>query len=701
MSTATASPIPHSAFRAPRSEDDSLRAAAHAIPEGAPGSFMYMPGGLQPIACGTGDRTKPRTVEVEVLVDQSSADVMRAQLAAIKRNFPGQRPFIDFFHENKAAGFWPEDFYWAESPKPGVYVRGEWSSAGRQAVEGKVIRGFSPEFRVDDVKKKPARLRCSEYAGLNLGGFTNTPAFKENLPLWASHAGQQPPGVVNKNKNATKTMTKEQLAALEAQRNQLQAEIDAIRAQGHGPEELAEQLGSKENELALLAAQIENGKLTLKTINLEEALLAQRRKDAKAAVAAAVKRGAIAVKDEALQAQWENKLVEDPANMTLLASMKGHVPLNTPAAQSHMIIRGGVTRESSESVLRAMSACQARQTPDVDYSDKVKLARELAVLYANEIMPRIKEGDDIPLRGSNSLGTLAATMVSIRTLELLTLQFPMLKAITTDFSDAIVSYGDTLKTRYVTIPSVQTFNATTGWPTDSDHVTTDVSITYDQFKGVPISLTAANIAGTVRRLFEEVAPAQAYALAKDFVDYVYALITASFTNTVTAAGLGTFGRSTVIDIGGILSDAGNPENGRTLLLNRPYYSALAKDQTIITLAAFQRREIIEQGTLPDVEGFNVIKAVNLPATAIAGKVLKGFGFTKSALVLATRLSADYVNALPGAGNGNLQVVTTPAGFSANQVQYVDHKTAQARQRLEVIYGASVGQPGAGALLTDA
>lgn len=679
-------------------EDDSLFANNVPFVAGSrEGSFMFMPGGKHFISCGTGDRTKPRVVQVEVMIDPSSVEVMRAQLATIKRNFPGQRPFIDFFHENKAAGFWPEDFYWAESPKPGLYVSGKYSRSGKAAIEGEDIRGFSPEFRVDDVNKKPARLRCSEYAGLNLGGFTNVPAFRENLPLWASHAGT---GVVNTNQNITHTMTKEQLAALEAQRNQLQAEIDAIRAQGFGPEELAQQLGTKENEMALLASQIEAGRLALKNKDLEDALLAQRTKDADAAVAAAVKRGAIAVKDEALQAQWKQKLIEDPANLTLLASMKGHVSLTQPPQPTRMIIRGNDIRADSQHVLRAMSVCQSRQTPDVLYADKVKLATELAALYANEILPRLKEGDDIPLRADNSLGTLAATVTSIRTLELLTLTFPLLQAIMTDFSDQIVSYKDTLKTRFVAIPTVQTYNESTGWPTNSDMTTTDVSITYDQYVGVPIAIQAHHIAGTIRRLFDEIAPAQAYALGKNMVDYIYALITAAFTNTVTAAGIGTFGRSTVIDIGGILDDAANPEMGRTLLLARPYYSNLAKDQAIITMAAFSQNQIIEKGVLPDVEGFKVIKAVNLPATAIAGKALKGFGFTRSALAIASRLSADYVNAIPGASNGNLQVVRTPSGFSANQVQFVSHTTATSNQRLEFIYGGNRGQVAAGALLTE-
>ncbi len=370
-----------------------------------------------------------------------------------------------------------------------------------------------------------------------------------------------------------------------------------------------------------------------------------------------------------------------------------------------------ISREDNLSVLNRLSAIYARQ-PSVPYEDRRLAAREFAALYAKEIVPRIKEGDAIPLRGANSLGTLAATIASVRTLELLTLDLPDLSRISTDLSSEIVSYGDTLKTRIVGIPSVVTYNQSTGWAA-SDKVDVDVPIIYNQYKGVQITLDAQSIAGTVRHLFEETAPAQAYALGKSIVDYVYTLITAANFPGVTlaasstgvavptiAAGLGAFGRSTIIDLGGCLDDNANPQKGRTLILNRIYHSGLKKDTAIVSLATYQKPEIIEAGLLPYIEDFSVIKAVNLPATAIGTQTLKGFAFTKSALVLASRLSANYMNTIPGAGNGLLTVISTPSGFSGNQVQFVDNNKATANQRLEVIYGAAAGQPNAGQILTD-
>lgn len=362
--------------------------------------------------------------------------------------------------------------------------------------------------------------------------------------------------------------------------------------------------------------------------------------------------------------------------------------------------RLSITREESRAVLKKLANLNATNRNAPALEAKICAAREFAEIYAQEITPRLREGDDIklPLEADNSFGTVTQSLVAVAVLERLFIEFPVLKDIFTDFSDAPVAFGSTLTTRIVSNPTVVSYHQTNGW-SNSDITTTDVPITYNQKKGVQIVIDDQTLA-SVRRLFDEIVPNQAYALGKDMVDYIYALITAAFTNTVTASGLGTFGRSTVVDIGGILDDAASPQNGRTLLLNRQYYSALSKDPNIVTLAAFQRPEIIERGVLPDVEDFKVIKALNLPATAIAGKVLKGFGFTRGAIVLGTRLGADYMRQMGEASNGSSAVITTPAGFSANMIRFVDNKLGFGYQRLEVVYGGARGQVACGALLTD-
>src|SRR5258708_32838173 len=113
--------------------------------------------------------------------------------------------------------------------------------------------------------------------------------------------------------------------------------------------------------------------------------------------------------------------------------------------------------------------------------------------------------------------------------------------------------------RTVGIPAVVDYNTSTGWATAIDAaVTTDVPITIDKHQGVPIAFNEQIMASTVRRLFDEQAPAQAYALAKAMVDDLYSNITdANFTNN-TVIATASFTRAILISVGTALRLRGVP-----------------------------------------------------------------------------------------------------------------------------------------------
>ncbi len=422
---------------------------------------------------------------------------------------------------------------------------------------------------------------------------------------------------------------------------------------------------------------------------------------------------------------WTKEITETPTKAAVLAKMPGRIVLgNRPGAgesPARISARGSepitgrvqILRSDIRNVFTNMAGICARQAPNsgLSYADRRAPAKELAAIYAKEIKTRLAEGDDIPLCdlasimgvASNSLGTLAQTLVAIRALEILAQELPMLEAITTNFSDAIVSYGDALNTRILGLPSAIAYNTSTGFPTPNNTTTTDVTLTYNQWYGVYIQFLGHEMAGTVRNLFEEQAYGQAWALANQMITGVLALITTTnFTNTPEIAGLGAFARRNVINIGTALRKRGVPSSSkfRTLMLNSDYFGQLATDSAIVTLAANSApdRATITEGVLPNVHGFKVIDTPTLPATAVTGGTLAGFGFGKSALVVGTRLSADYTKFAPGVAHGNLTVVSTPAGFSANLVQFVDHAGVTANSRLDAIWAHSKGQGNAGQLL---
>lgn len=635
-----------------------------------PDEIMWMPAGVHTITAQKGGRP----YRVTVRVDRDTAAVLERALREYLAS-SAHRPYFDLNHRDDEASGWPVGFRWVEGPRAGVYARVEWSAAGREAIAGKLYRTFSPSFYAD--RGNPARITG---APRNMGGLVNDPAFAEMAPIWARRggdfAGQSAAGSGSKGSNTgDKTMSDEEKAALKARLEELRAAVTELQGREQTAE-VAEALQAKRAELTAAEAEWAAEELRAKNQALEQALLAQRRKDAEEAVRTAVARGAIPAKDEALQAKWREWCTEDPDKIGALKAMRGAAALELPRLTLSNV---KITREDSQAVLKAYAA------------EKDPMKR--GILYAREIRPRLDEGDDLPIH-AHTLGTVSGTLVTQRTLELLRLRFPLLRRISTDFSPEGARYNQTISTRIVGIPAVVSYEsggAGTGW-TSQDVTDVDVNIKLSAHRGVPITFNTQTLGSTVRRLFDEHAPAASYALGKDLVDALYAKITAAnFTNDPTVAAQIDFGRSTVIDLGTALDERGVPDgaDNRTLLLCAAYYGQLAKDNAIVTLAAMSRPEILTAGVLPDVEGFYVIKAVNLPSTGN----LKGFGFSKSALTLVTRTDGDYLNVFPNAG-GTSQIVTdAETGLSVLQVQYVDHKLAAATQRISLMYGVGGGKLG--------
>jgi hypothetical protein len=164
--------------------------------------IMFMPGGVHTITPGAGDGS----AEITVKIDEHTADVLNASLEAINYALSPQRVFIDKEHEGKEATAWPEEFFWSNTPQPGVYARVELSELGKQLIGGRIIRAFSPSFRTDAALPKAIRkgqfitiaagkrgspenpARVTGLAAPDIGTFTNNPAFKSILPLFARQA---------------------------------------------------------------------------------------------------------------------------------------------------------------------------------------------------------------------------------------------------------------------------------------------------------------------------------------------------------------------------------------------------------------------------------------------------------------------------------------------------------------------------------
>jgi hypothetical protein len=416
------------------------------------------------------------------------------------------------------------------------------------------------------------------------------------------------------------------------------------------------------------------------------------------------------------------KATIDPSFNDIIRGFSGHtvdptkrwVPSLGPGTVS-------ITNDDPMAVYAKMATMLQESARATSHEDKARIAVDVGALYAGAFKDTQKNAEQ-RTRLINSrlnvvadaimaadvtdanLGTIAGTLVTLRTLELLKFVFPALARFTTDFSDQPANYNQTIMTRIVTIPSVVTYSTATGWA-DVVAATTDVPVVINNHKGIPITFNENLLASTMRRLFDEFSEASAYALAKAMVDSLYANLTdANFTNNSVFASTAV-NRSAVVDIGTALTLRGVPlgMGKRTMLLWPAAFGNLSKDTSMVQFGTnVPQTNVITEGTQSDgtfplsVESFVIYTAPNMPSN---NANLVGFAGSKSSLVIATRTPNDYTSVLPGASFGNVQMVTDPdINITVMQVQYVNHTLGTATSRIALMWGTAPGQTAAGQII---
>jgi len=645
-----------------------------------PKEIVWMPAGTHEISCFGGDG---QPTQATVLCDEAGAKLIAASFASILAK--GHRVYLDKDHKDEEATAWVTGFRW--DPAQGIMAKVEWTSLGQELLRGKVYYSFSPAFMINRETKRVSRLMPGHAAG----GLVNAPAFGAAMPalIAARLAGAEitnpasgGPRNINQNPvmkellikilaalavSAPADATEEQLVALATKH------VDKLPNAGAEGQALKAQLA----ELQSLKAK----EAELETLKAKDA---QRRKDdAKSIVDAAVARGALPPKDEAIQAKWRGLIESDPSHAQLLAALPGATLLNRVTQPGGMIeVHDGVVE-----ILKAYKAkCGATKIH----------AQECAAIYAKDLRKLIADPafQLLPLLAANSLGSLAGNLILQRTLTLLKLRFPALFAITTDFSDSPISFGQTVMTRLRTVPTVQSYDPSAGGydlAAGASSTTIDVPIVINAHQFVPISFNANELAETKRDLFGEQVEGAFYAIAKDFWDAIMALVTVAHFPHETAIAATSVSRDTLQTVDEAFLARGVPPASRFAMLNGAAFHALGKDASIVQLAAFQAefKGLLTQNVLPPVAGFQPYQVGNIPA----GENLIGFCGTPDCLAVAARLPNDYTQAMGDVpATAIIEQITNPdTNFSMMLVKFLDHKAGSANWRAAYMRGQAVGQ----------
>lgn len=523
---------------------------------------MWMPGGVQvitPFAGGTG-------LPMRVMVDANGAAEVEKQRAALTAK--GQRPYFDFEHEDGGASFWPSAFLWKDGPEPGIYARGEWSADGKAGVEGKKWRMFSPVFHVDNKRAALSRIICKFDANPNMGGLVNTAAFKEISPLWAKNATGAQSGTLTRYE--MKPIDDTTLDALQAKNTELQTELNrlkeeqtSIKAKNENDALVMAKIREHQSALEANQAKIELAEIKAKNATQEATIKSHNEATAKAAVSAAIERGAIAAKDTASIDHWTRDITERPEQAAILAKMGGSPALGgerLTRSTSSVQVTGIGPKESVLAYGAVLAKNVAIPMSAANAMEKGELAAEAAAIFAADLskMPKGELAGAIFAADSTSdnLGVLTGAIALQATLPALIRENPLLGSVSTDFSAEPGMFNRTENTRIVLRPAVQTYDPSAGtdgrpkgWVTTSDARTVDVPVTLDQYFAVPIVFGITTLGSTGRKLFEEQAPQAISAMGSHLVNQLMALITAAnfnaFVGTSLAGGATTSGSKNI------------------------------------------------------------------------------------------------------------------------------------------------------------
>lgn len=304
------------------------------------------------------------------------------------------------------------------------------------------------------------------------------------------------------------------------------------------------------------------------------------------------------------------------------------------------------------------------------------------------------------------MATLSTAEILTDVIDAFKKRFPLLTAVSTDFSPDTIRVGQTVTSRILSLPTVRDYDGTDGYKAsaaNANGLSTDVSVAVDRHKHVPIKVDYLDQVSTKRDLYNEAVGNLAYTLGKEAVDYMLSLVVAAnFSESTTEAAANT-DNDTLNTIRAAMNAAGaNPDN-RYGVLNSAAFSALSVDPDISSGDYFGQRVTSNAfGTLQNVQGFREIwEYPDLPANS---ENLSGFFFDPRAVVMASRLPSDAFDLADrlGVNIANREVITDPdTGLSMMAITWQDAGTFDVYHTLTWAYGAVAGKQGGSAgALTD-
>lgn len=238
--------------------------------------------------------------------------------------------------------------------------------------------------------------------------------------------------------------------------------------------------------------------------------------------------------------------------------------------------------------------------------------------------------------------TLSTGEILTDTIDAFKKRFPLLSAVSTDFSSSTAKLNETVYAKVLKLPAASTYDATTGYEngaTSSTSLFEDVAITISGHAHVPAKVAYLDAIKSKHDLYEAAIGNLAFSLGKKIVDDGLAkLVAANFSQSQTTTVANS--DKDFLDAARIaLNTKGAAPTGRFGIVSSAVSGTLLADSRITSRDfAGQTNDANAYMVLKGVSGFeNVFEYPDMPANAIN---LSAFFGDKSALCLSTRLPDD-------------------------------------------------------------
>lgn len=286
---------------------------------------------------------------------------------------------------------------------------------------------------------------------------------------------------------------------------------------------------------------------------------------------------------------------------------------------------------------------------------------------------------------TNTLAGVNLTKISQVSLDVLKTEGIPLSAFTTDFSSEMLPKGETVTTRFATMPSTQDFDSSKA---TSNSATTARSVTLNNYRGVSIGFKDTELTYSPVDLADLFVRPAISALVDYVINSVLTRVTDAngFTRVATLSA-GAFDADAVADLAEGLSTAKVPKSPRNLIIKPTYMASLAKDNAITAASDGPAgASVIRDHQLPRIHGFNVVEyAGTIPGNS---ENLVGLACGKQALILAAR---GVVEPPAGTWFGNIENIVDPASGLPIQIrEYYDG--TELRYEFSVLFGHAIGIP---------